>query len=866
MSNIVSFKIQIEGSNEFKTVTFSADELGKALDAVRTNAKTLNSEMVNLGSVSQVIESVSNAISRLNGMMEGLSSAYTEQIEAETLLANAMRNTMDASDEEIQRIKDLTAAQQRLGVVGDEVQLGAAQELATYLTMSSSLETIIPVMNDMIAQQIRLGASAESATQIATMLGKVMNGQTKALSRYGYEFSEAQEYILQFGDESERAAVLVDVVGQSVGGANAAVRESIGAWQSMKNSIGDAKEAIGKITYQLQPAVSALAEVGQATLGIIQLKNAIQALIPAQALATTGSKLYSAGLRMLGISANSAAAGTTAVRIAVAALYATITMGASLALTGLISLLSRLGQKGKEAAEAVDNTTDANKVFADSSMKMRLELAEEIVKLEGLIKSKQDASKAVADLNSRYGEIFGNHKTAAEWYDTLTAKSAAYAQQVGYEAQARVIASQKAAKELELENKRQEIKNLESKTDQYNAIYEYSSNGQANWAYARSKEYQADLASLKRLREEVAPLESDIANLGNQFDICVEKMAESTQELGTVVEYTTKASGATKTLADDIKDYRSSVERAVQVNQAFGKSAADDDVKLQAMKSGITSLINKYGAESTAIQDLISEYYALLRAREASLGTLKTDVKVPTSYKDQDGKIINSFLKVPETPILESEYSRALKLYQETKNKMLGADPATMEVLKSQLATLRELYHIPEENEASVKGSVNIFGSLADAMSSLNSIVDESAASWLRWGSNLLSVIGQALPKLAALFTANKAVATAEGAAAVASTPFAGPVMAIAAIASIGGAIGSFPKFANGALVYGPTFGLVGEYPSAPRNPEVIAPLDKLQNLIQPAGDQPGQVDFFIDGYMLHGLLRKIDRRYSRNG
>lgn len=859
MSNIVSFKIQIEGSNEFKTVTFSADELGKALDAVRTNAKTLNSEMVNLGSVSQVIESVSNAISRLNGMMEGLSSAYTEQIEAETLLANAMRNTMDASDEEIQRIKDLTAAQQRLGVVGDEVQLGAAQELATYLTMSSSLETIIPVMNDMIAQQIRLGASAESATQIATMLGKVMNGQTKALSRYGYEFSAAQEYILQFGDESERAAVLVDVVGESVGGANAAVRESIGAWQAMKNSIGDAKETIGRFTYQLQPAVSTLAEVGQATLGIIQLKNAIQALIPAQALATTGSKLYSAGLRMLGISANSAAAGTTAARLAVAALYATITMGASLALTGLISLLSRLGQKGKEAAEAVDNTTDANKVFADSSMKTRLELAEEIVKLEGLIKSKQDASKAVADLNSRYGEIFGNHKTAAEWYDTLTAKSAAYAQQVGYEAQARVLAQQKAVAEIEKSNNEFRMRELAAKLDDPVKSY-----GTTKWK--TNSQFKADAKEYEELLSKTNALNTQIIELQSSFDACIEKQSEATQELGTTVEYTTKASGATKTLADDIKDYRSSVERAVQVNQAFGKSAADDDVKLQAMKSGITSLINKYGAESTAIQDLISEYYALLRAREASLGTLKTDVKVPTSYKDQDGKIINSFLKVPETPILESEYSRALKLYQETKNKMLGADPATMEVLKTQLATLRELYHIPEENEASVKGSVNIFGSLADAMSSLNSIVDESAASWLRWGSSLLSVIGQALPKLAALFTANKAVATAEGAAAVASTPIAGPVMAIAAIASIGGAIGSFPKFANGALVYGPTFGLVGEYPSAPRNPEVIAPLDKLQNLIQPAGGQPGQVDFFIDGYMLHGLFRKIDRRYSRNG
>lgn len=60
----------------------------------------------------------------------------------------------------------------------------------------------------MIAQQYGLESSAEGATQIATMLGKVMNGQTEALSRYGYKFDEVQKEILQFGTESERAAVL----------------------------------------------------------------------------------------------------------------------------------------------------------------------------------------------------------------------------------------------------------------------------------------------------------------------------------------------------------------------------------------------------------------------------------------------------------------------------------------------------------------------------------------------------------------------------------------------------------------------------------------------------------------------------------
>jgi len=44
--------------------------------------------------------------------------------------------------------------------------------------------------------------------------------------------------------------------------------------------------------------------------------------------------------------------------------------------------------------------------------------------------------------------------------------------------------------------------------------------------------------------------------------------------------------------------------------------------------------------------------------------------------------------------------------------------------------------------------------------------------------------------------------------------------------------------FANGGIVSGPTMGLVGEYPGAQNNPEVIAPLDKLKDML---GDGSGQ-------------------------
>ena len=66
-------------------------------------------------------------------------------------------------------------------------------------------------------------------------------------------------------------------------------------------------------------------------------------------------------------------------------------------------------------------------------------------------------------------------------------------------------------------------------------------------------------------------------------------------------------------------------------------------------------------------------------------------------------------------------------------------------------------------------------------------------------------------------------------------------------------------KFAGGGLISGPTIGLMGEYPGVRSNPEVVAPLSKLQQMIQPASSG-GEVVFRIGERELVGVLVKGDR------
>ncbi len=254
-NNTVKFTINIDG-NAVKNISALQQETDKLnITAEKTESlfNRIGRACINLN---QIYTTLAGSIGGIVNKLNNYEQLTTAQVEAETKLAQVMRNTMGASREEMQSILDLASAQQKLGVIGDEVQLAGAQELGTYLTKADTLKKLMPVMNDMVAQQYGMNASQESAVNIATMMGKVMDGQVGALSRYGYKFDEAQEKILKFGTEEQRAATLAEVVSSAVGGVNEALASTPeGAMKQISNSIGDLQERIGKLWLRLKTSL-----------------------------------------------------------------------------------------------------------------------------------------------------------------------------------------------------------------------------------------------------------------------------------------------------------------------------------------------------------------------------------------------------------------------------------------------------------------------------------------------------------------------------------------------------------------------------------------------------------------------------------
>ena len=267
----VEFEIKVIGDalERLKQITGQTDELGNAAERAKSKLAGIGRGFIMFNQAMEVAKKAADK-------MREFTDANREEQEALAKLAQVMRNTMGASNDEIASIKELASAQQKLGVIGDEVQLAGAQELGTYLSKADSLKKLMPVMNDMLAQQYGLNASQEQATQIASMMGKVMDGQVGALSRYGYKFDEAQEKLLKYGTEEERVATLAEVIGQSVGGMNEALANTPeGKLQQEANSMGDIKERVGAIWVQIQtkllPVMDALIGLANGLIDVVQM-------------------------------------------------------------------------------------------------------------------------------------------------------------------------------------------------------------------------------------------------------------------------------------------------------------------------------------------------------------------------------------------------------------------------------------------------------------------------------------------------------------------------------------------------------------------------------------------------------------------
>ena len=258
----------------------SMDGLGKHTDKAEKKMQKLGDTVKKVGKTIVAAFAVQKVVQFAKETVK----AAEVQEEMERKLETIMRQRMGATEDQIQSVKDLTAAQQALGVVGDEVQMSGAQQLATFLRTSDALKTLIPAMNNLAVQQNGVNVSASAMQNIGNLMGKVMQGQTSALTRVGISFSKAEEKILKYGTEQQKAATLAQVITNNVGNMNEALANTpAGRIQQIKNNFGDMLETLGmgiqnimtpflgivnKIVQALQKAATAFRQLTEMITGV----------------------------------------------------------------------------------------------------------------------------------------------------------------------------------------------------------------------------------------------------------------------------------------------------------------------------------------------------------------------------------------------------------------------------------------------------------------------------------------------------------------------------------------------------------------------------------------------------------------------
>ena len=246
----ISGKIQKVINPEANAAGISAGN--KIAGGMKQKLSNLSGKLFKAGAIATAV-----SVPIVAGIKKSL-DAYGVQSAAETKLTEIYKTRMGASKGVAKETMKLASALQKEGVIGDEVTLSGAQQLATFAKYPGTVNKLMPAMGNLLAQQKGVNATSEDAVNIGNLMGKVMQGQTGALKRVGITFDENQEKILKYGTEEEKAATLAEVITSNVGNMNKTMANTPeGKIKQMKNSLGDMAEEVGRV---LAPALANLAK------------------------------------------------------------------------------------------------------------------------------------------------------------------------------------------------------------------------------------------------------------------------------------------------------------------------------------------------------------------------------------------------------------------------------------------------------------------------------------------------------------------------------------------------------------------------------------------------------------------------------
>lgn len=431
MGKDVKFNIRltIDGKQHIVEASTNVKKFAEELALAQTSSNKLRDQLIKFGGIATSFQNLAAGLQQLTGVAQTYIDANKVQVEAETKLETVMRQRMDSTEEEIQSIKDLASAQQALGVIGDEVQLMGIQQVSTFLQEKSSLDALIPAMNNLLAQQKGLSATGQDAVNIGNMVGKVMQGQIGALTRAGITFTEAQAEVIKFGNESERAAMLAQVITDNVGEMNAALAKTdAGKAKQAANDLGDLQEVWGSFIAKYEKDIVVFSQMTVAISSSMSAFQGLKGVIVSFGSVfggwTNAARKMAAGAKTLVVSLKTLTTASTVAGTAMRRLLITTGVGAAIAiLSTILEKFNREQAKTSETTEALRRVQEnAGKQYDEQAARIKTltsAIRDESIATETRKKYIEELKKIIPEYNaqiSEEGRLIGENKNAIDDY------------------------------------------------------------------------------------------------------------------------------------------------------------------------------------------------------------------------------------------------------------------------------------------------------------------------------------------------------------------------------------------------------------------------------------------------------------------
>ena len=458
---------------------------------------------------------------------------------------------------------------------------------------------------------------------------------------------------------------------------------------------------------------------------------------------------------------------------------------------------------------------------------------------------------------------------------------------------------------------KEELTNAQADFDTFNSMsLNFSQQEQELLASIGASAYGVIEETADSLSQQLAELKDSLSKAGSELEKSQiqEKIDIVSTKIAKFNSIDVNVTPPDNALSEFYNKLNAQISACIEKNKLYGSSEQSLVEQMRVVRDAINTLIdNGYNAQSEAVQKLINKLEGL-RSKYSELSTIppvnvpinveipKIESPVDPIGKEQANNITAYRAAMDE---LQSSMGKAQNTYsvygnkQDYVNEKINATKTAIANLidngfspsSDAVQNLVGKYKEYEEESDNISTAQEMIGTtteeslalLGNNVNTIGQAFGGMAGGWMQFAGTLLSTIPQLISQFSAFIAAAIAGNTSKqtsdagtaltGAVAASSSmpfPYNLVAMGVSIAATLAALATSVPAFADGGVISGPTMALVGEYAGASNNPEVIAPLDKLKTLIEPAsGGVSGRVEFKIEGRTLKGILSK-ENRYNK--